>query len=680
MKVFTTDKIKNIAIVAHGGAGKTSLVEAMLYNAGVTNRLGKVDDGNTVTDYLPEEIKRKITINTAIASLVWQDHKLNILDTPGYSDFIGDVKSALRVADSIVMTVCAVSGVEVQTEIIWEYAEAQNIPKFVFINKMDRENANFYTVLDQLKSQFSGLITPIQLPIGAESSFKGVIDLIDMKAIVFDKGGKATTQDIPADLMDEAMSYRESLIEAAAEGDDELLMKYLEGEELTAEEIHLGLRNGVKANKIIPVLCGSALNNIAVTPLMDRLVDLAPAPHESEAKDRKVGASTLSALVFKTLSDPYVGKLSFIRVFSGTMKSDSVVYNTAKSTEEKIGQIHVMQGKNQLAVPEVHAGDIAALTKLQSTGTGDTLAEKGNPIVLAGIDFPSPNLSIAIQPKSKGDEDKLGTAVARLLDEDPTLKFTKNAETNQSVLTGMGEMHLDIIIERLKTKFGVEVEQVPLKIPYRETIKGKVTRVEGKHKKQTGGHGQYGHVFIDMEPLADKEFEFAETVFGGAVPKNYFPAVEKGIREAMVEGVLAGYPVTNIKVTLVDGSHHPVDSSELAFKIAAALAFKKAMEQAKPVLLEPILSVEVRVPEQFMGDIMGDLNVKRGRILGMERDGNKQVIKALVPYAEMHRYAIDLKSMTQGRGSFTAEFYGYEEVPANIAEKIIESAKAAKNG
>ncbi|HHW07422.1 MAG TPA: elongation factor G [Clostridia bacterium] len=679
MKVFTTDKIKNIAIVAHGGAGKTSLTEAMLFNAGVTNRLGKVDDGNTVTDYFPEEIKRKITINTAVASLVWQDHKLNILDTPGYSDFIGDVKSALRVADSLVMTVCGVSGVEVQTEIIWEFAEEQNIPKFVFVNKMDRENANFYRVLDQLKSQFSGLITPIQLPIGAESSFKGVVDLVDMKAIVFDKGGKASTEEIPADLMDEAMSYRESLIEAAAEGDDELLMKYLEGEELTAEEIHFGLRNGVKANKIIPVLCGSALHNIGITPLMDRLVDLAPAPNESEAKDRKVDADTLSALTFKTLSDPYVGKLSFFRVFSGTMKSDSVVYNTAKNADEKIGQIYVMQGKNQLPVPEVHAGDIAALTKLQTTGTGDTLAEKGNPIVLTGIEFPTPNLSVAIQPKSKGDEDKLGTAIARLLDEDPTLKFTKSVETNQSVLTGMGEMHLDIIIERLKSKFGVEVEQIPLKIPYRETIKGKATRVEGKHKKQTGGHGQYGHVFIDMEPLADNEFEFAETVFGGAVPRNYFPAVEKGIREAMAEGVLAGYPVTNIKVTLTDGSYHPVDSSELAFKIAAGLAFRKAMEQAKPVLLEPILNVEVRVPEQFMGDIMGDLNVKRGRILGMERDGNKQVIKALVPYAEMHRYAIDLKSMTQGRGSFTTEFYGYEEVPANIAEKIIEAAKAAKN-
>ncbi|NLL18914.1 MAG: elongation factor G [Clostridia bacterium] len=679
MKVFTTDKIKNIGIVAHGGAGKTSLTEAMLFNAGVTKRLGKVDDGNTVTDYYPEEIKRKITINTAVAPVVWRDHKLNILDTPGYSDFIGDVKSALRVADSIIMTVCAVSGVEVQTEIIWEMAEEQNIPRFVFINKMDRENANFYRVLDQLKEHFEGLIAPFQLPIGAETDFKGVVDLITQKALVFGADGKAKEEDIPADLADEVASYRESLIEAAAEGDDELLMKYLEGEELTPEEIYQGLQSGVKANKIIPVFCGSALQNIGVSALMDRLVDFAPGPHESEAANRKVDSDALSALTFKTLSDPYVGKLSFIRVFSGTMKSDSVVYNSTKEADEKIGQIFVMQGKTQLPIPEVHTGDIAALTKLQATATGDTLTEKSAAIVLEGIEFPVSNLSIAIEPKSKGDEDKLGAAIARLIEEDPTLRFAKNVETNQSVLTGMGEMHIDILIERLKTKFGVEVEQVDLRIPYRETIRAKATRVEGKHKKQSGGHGQYGHVFIDMEPITEAEFEFAETVFGGAVPRNYFPAVEKGIREAMMEGILAGYPVTNIKVTLTDGSYHAVDSSELAFKIAASLAFRKAMEQAKPVLLEPILSVEVTVPEQFMGDIMGDLNSKRGRILGMEPAGNKQVIRALVPHAEMHRYAIDLKSITQGRGNFTMEFYGYEEVPANIAEKVIEAAKEAKN-
>lgn len=679
MKVFTTDKIKNIGIVAHGGAGKTSLIEAMLFNAGATNRLGKVDDGNTVADYHPEEIKRKITINTALAPLVWKDYKLNILDTPGYSDFIGDVKSALRVVDSLVITVCAVSGVEVQTEILWDFAVEQNLPRFIYINKMDRENANFDRVLAQLNEKFDGLITPFQLPIGSEDNFKGIVDLISQKAFTFEPNGKAKEESIPAELEDSVSEYREKLIEAAAEGDDDLLMKYLEGEELTIEEIHFGLQKGVKTNKIIPVFIGSAINNIAVSSLMDSLVDFAPGPHESLAKDAELGKDGLAALTFKTLSDPYVGKISFIKVFSGTLKGDSLVYNSNREAEEKIAQIFIMQGKNQFPVSELHAGDIAALTKLQTTNTGDTLTLKSKPTVLKGIDFPVPTLSIAIQPKSKGDEDKLGLALSRLLEEDPTLRYTKNIETNQAVMTGMGEMHLDIVLERLKLKFGVEVEQIELKVPYHETIRGKATRIEGKHKKQSGGHGQYGHVYIDMEPLQDGEFEFAETVFGGSVPRNYFPAVEKGIRESMFEGVLAGYPVTNIKVTLTDGSYHSVDSSELAFKIAASIAFKKALEQSKPVLLEPVVSVEVKIPEQFMGDIMGDLNGKRGRILGMEPSGKMQIIKALVPQSEMNRYAIDLKSITQGRGQFTMEFYGYEEVPSNIADKIIEAAKTSKN-
>ncbi|MFA5535893.1 MAG: elongation factor G [Bacillota bacterium] len=679
MKVFTTDRIKNIGVVAHGGAGKTSLTEAMLFNAGAINRLGRVDDGNTVTDYHPEETKRKITINTALAPLIWQDNKINILDTPGYSDFIGDVKSALRVVDSLIITVCAVSGVEVQTEILWDFAEEQNLPRFIYINKMDRENANFDRVLNQIDEQFNGLITPFQLPMGSENNFKGIVDLVSLKALLYEESGKAKEVDIPPELEDLAHEYHEKLIEAAAEGDDDLLMKYLEGEELTIEEIHLGLQKGVKENKIIPVFCGSALNNIGITAFLDNLVEYAPGPHESLNKNEELNQENFAALTFKTLSDPYVGKISFIKVFSGALKADSVVYNSAKENDEKIAQIFIMQGKNQFPVPELHAGDIGALTKLQTTNTGDTLTQKNKPVALDGIDFPIPTLSIAIQPKSKGDEDKLGLAISRLLEEDPTLRYTKNIETNQAVMTGMGEMHLDIVLERLKIKFGVDVEQIDLKVPYHETIRGKSVKVEGKHKKQSGGHGQYGHVFIDMEPLGEGEFEFAETVFGGSVPRNYFPAVEKGIRESMSEGVLAGYPVTNIKVTLTDGSYHSVDSSELAFKIAASIAFKKALEQAKPVLLEPIVSVEVKVPEQFMGDIMGDLNGKRGRILGMEPSGKMQIIKALVPQSEMNRYAIDLKSITQGRGQFTMEFYGYEEVPANIADKIIEAAKAAKN-
>ncbi|HHX50879.1 MAG TPA: elongation factor G [Clostridia bacterium] len=680
MKVYETEKIRNIGIVAHGGAGKTSLTEALLFNTGATSRLGKVDEGNTVSDYHPEEIKRKVTINTSLVPVEWKDRKINILDTPGYSDFIGDVKSALRVIDSLVVTVCAVSGVEVQTEIVWDFADQKGFPRLIFINKMDRENANFYRVLDQLKEKFSGLIAPLQLPIGTEDSFTGVVDLLGRKSLNYGgSDGKFTEGEIPGELMEKTEEYRETLLEAAAEGDDDLLIKYLDGEELTSEEIHGGLMKGIKAGKVIPVLCGSALKNIAIAPLLDGLVDFMPGPHETAlAQGQNPDKEPFSALVFKTLSDPYVGKLSFFRVFSGIMKSDSIVHNSSRTTDEKIAQIFVMQGKNQMPVPEVRTGDIAALTKLQVTCTGDTLTQKGSDIVLDGIEFPVPTLSMAIQPRSKGDEDKLGIAISKLLEEDPTLRFEKNVETKQSVLTGMGELHLDIVLERLQRKFGVEVDQLSLRIPYRETIRSKAIKVEGKHKKQTGGHGQYGHVFIDMEPLPDEEFEFTETIFGGSVPRNYIPAVEKGIRESMGEGILAGYPVTNIKVTLTDGSYHTVDSSELAFKLAASLAFRKALEQAKPVLLEPIMNVEVSVPDQFMGDIIGDLNGKRGRILGMEPQGKNQVIRAQVPLAEMYRYAIDLKSITQGRGSFTMEFASYEEVPSNLAEKIIENTREEK--
>ena len=671
MNVYPTEKIRNVAIIAHGGAGKTSLTEAMLYQTGAIKRLGRVDDGNTTADFYPEEIKRKITINTTLVPCEYRGFKINVLDTPGFVDFAGEVKGALRVADSVVVVLSAVAGVEVQTEIYWE--ECGDIPRIAFINKMDRENASFDKVLADMKEKFSSPIVPLQIPIGAEANFKGVVDLVRMKALLFEPGtGKMTESDIPSELMDEAEAYREQLVEAAAEGDDELLNKYLEGEELTDEEIRRGIREAAVNGTAVFVFCGSALNNMGIQPLMDFIVDCMPDPtHHPDVKGKDVNAEPLAALVFKTIADPYIGRLNFFRVFTGTMKADSVVYNANKEKEERIGNLLVMRGKEQFAVPELKAGDIAAVAKLSVTTTGDTLTDKARPVILEGIEFPRPTLAMAIEPKSKGDEDKLSSALQRLMEEDPTIAMEKNTETRQTILKTMGETHTDIIVERLKSKFGVEVGATEMKIPYRETIRATV-QVEGKHKKQTGGHGQYGHVWLKLEPLPDAEFAFEESVFGGAVPRNFFPAVEKGVREAMTEGVLAGYPVTNVKVTLYDGSYHPVDSSEMSFKLAAILAFRKGMEQAKPVLLEPVMNVEVTIPEQYLGDIIGDLNSKRGRVLGMEPQGKNQVVKAQVPLAEMARYSIDLKSITQGRGRFQMSFSHYEEVPANIAEKIIK--------
>ncbi|NLW25704.1 MAG: elongation factor G [Clostridia bacterium] len=674
MKTFATNKIKNVGIVAHGGAGKTSLTEALLYNTGYTSRLGKVDDGTTTTDYLPEEIKRKVTITSTLAPIEWKEHKLNLIDTPGYADFIGEVKGTLRVVDSILMVVCGVSGVEVQTEVIWDFAQEKQMPRIIFINKLDRENANFQKVVEELKETFGTGVVPIQIPIGAEAQFKGVVDVLRGKAYEF-ANGKMTEISIPTELEGQIAEYRDSLMEAAAEGDDELLMKYLEGEELTAEEIILGFKKGVKAGKVFPVLAGSALNNIGIPLLLDAIVDFLPSP--AELSDKDLEKETPAALIFKTLSDPYVGKLSFFRVFTGKFTTNDSIYNANLGKEEKINNFLLVRGKNQETLNEVVAGDIAAVAKLQETLTGHTLCLKGKQVVLEGIDFPEPTFAVAISPKSRGDEDKVGNAVSRLLEEDPTLRLEKNTETKETILWGMGDLHLDIIVERMKTKFGVDVEMRTPKVPYRETIR-KTVKVQGKHKKQSGGAGQYGDVWLNLEPLPDADFEFHEQIFGGAVPKNYFPAVEKGIREAMQEGVLAGYPVTNVKATLVDGSYHPVDSNEISFKIAGSLAFRKGMEQANPVLLEPIMNVEILVPEQFMGDIMGDLNSKRGRIMGMEPQGKMQLIKAQVPLAEMYRYAIDLKSITQARGSFKMQFSHYEEVPQKLAEEVIKARKEEK--
>jgi len=669
LKGYTAEQIRNVAVVAHGGAGKTTLVEAMLYNTGAITRFGRVEDGTTTADYHPEEIKRKFTIHTSVVPCEWQGRKINLLDTPGYADFIADVKGALRVTEAALFVVCAVAGVEVQTEVIWDYADEAGMPRLVFVNKLDRENANFDRVLANLKDKFQANFVPFTLPVGAAETFEGVVDVIGGRALIR-KNGSVEAQDIPGILAETAAKIKEQIIEAAAEANDDLLTKYLEGEPLTDEEIRTGLREAFAARKFIPVLCGSAVKNIGVELLMQTILGYVPAPNGEED-------APLSAIVFKTLADPYVGKMNFVRVFTGVLSTDTALYNSTKEKAEKVGQVFYVRGKNQQPTEFVPAGDIAVLSKLQETGTGDTLCTKEHPIKLEGIEFPEPTLSVAIAPQSKGDEDKLSNAIGRLLEEEPTVRVTKNTETKETILTAMGEMQMDIIQERLKKKYGVDVVMKPPKTPYRETIRTSV-KVEGKYKKQTGGRGQYGHVWLRLEPYPEGDFKFGEEIFGGAVPSQYFPAVEKGVREAMMEGVLAGYPVTGVSVVLYDGSYHPVDSSELAFKIAASMAFKKGMEQAKPVLLEPIMSVEVLVPENFMGDVISDLNTKRGRILGMEPAGKLTRIRALVPLAELTRYAVDLKALTQGRGSFRMEFSSYEEVPAKLAEEIIKKAREAQ--
>ncbi|PKM76490.1 MAG: elongation factor G [Firmicutes bacterium HGW-Firmicutes-15] len=677
MKVYPTNGIRNIALVGHGGTGKTSLAEVMIYNTGALKRLGKVDDGNTVADFLPEEIKKKITISTAVIPCEYRDCKINVLDTPGYADFYFEVCGALRVVDSMLLMFSATAGVEVQTQIVWE--ENPDIPKIAFVNKMDRENADFYKVLTQIKSTFTDNVVPLQLPIGAEDSFKGVVDLIKMKAYIFEPGtGKMTIEEIPADMMDDVEMYKMELVEAAAEANDELLSKYLDGEELSDAELIAGVKEAAASGSTVFVFCGSTLKNMAVQPLMDFIVECSPTPERNlMVKGKDIEKAPFSAQVFKTIADPYIGRLTMFRIFTGKMKADSVIYNASKEKDEKISQLLVMTGKEQASVPELNAGDIAAVAKLAVTSTSDSLTTKANSTVIEAIEFPQPTLSMAIEPKSKGDEDKLSGALQRLMEEDPTITIEKNSETHQTIMRTMGDTHMDIITDKLARKFGVDVLAKEMRIPYRETIRTMV-QVEGKHKKQSGGHGQFGHVWIKFEPNTEEKFAFEDKVFGGAVPRNYFPAVEKGLLEALDEGVLAGYPVTSIKATLYDGSYHSVDSSEMAFKMAAKLAFKKGMETAKPVLLEPIVNVEVEIPEAYMGDIIGDLNTKRGRVMGMEPAGKKQVVKAQVPLSEMSRYTIDLKSITQGRGKFRMEMDHYEEVPALDADKIIAKAKKEK--
>lgn len=691
MKDYKTENLRNVGLIGHGSAGKTSIAEAMLFNTGVLDRFGKVDDGNTTTDFDPEEIKRRISISAAVAPCDWKDVRINLIDTPGYFDFVGELVASLKVCDGAVIAVDSVSGVEVGTEKAWDLVEEREIPCMFFINKMDRENANFSKVEAQLREVFGNKLVPIEIPIGSESSFKGVIDLIEMKAKIVE-GNKTVEGDIPSGYEDQIEEFRNIIIEAAAQSDEELMEKYFSGEELTKDEIVKGLRLGVISGDVVPILCGSAVKNIGIVTAMNAIEKFFPSPadvEEYELKNLKSGemenrkydvSLPFSAHVFKTVADPFVGKISMFRVMSGSINSDTEIYNTNKEKKERLSALFLLRGKKQLPMTKLIAGDIGAVAKLQFTTTGDTLCDIANPVMFDEIKFPEPNIAMAIEPKSKGDEDKIGSGLQRLMEEDPTLKVEKNVETRQTLISGIGEQHLEVVTKKLANKFGVDVVLKDPKVPYRETIK-KSAKAEGKHKKQSGGHGQYGHVWVEFEPTTDgsTDFEFVDKIVGGVVPRQYIPAVEKGLRECMEEGVLAGYPAVNVRCTLYDGSFHPVDSAEMPFKIAASLAYKKGMADANPVLLEPIYYVEVSVPDQYMGDIIGDLNKKRGRVLGMEPVGKLQKVSAEVPLSEMFKYATDLRSMTQARGSFTMKFVRYEEVPAQIAQKVIEAANGEKD-
>jgi elongation factor G len=692
MKVFDSENIRNIAVVGHGDSGKTSLVSAILYAAGAVNRLGRVEEGNTVTDYDEDEIQRRITINTALGRCEWRNTKINLLDTPGYRAFILDAKAAAVAAESALVVVDAVAGVEVQTEEVWSYAEELRLPRLVVINKLDRERASFSRTLQSLSDVFGRAVVPIALPIGEEKEFSGIVDLIRNRAYVYepDGSGKFKEQEIPADLKDQAEEVRAQLIEMVAESDDALMEKFFENGTLTDSELSSGLRNSLRARALFPAVCVSTTLLIGVKQLLDWIVDILPDPLHREPFEgfqaitrgpvelqvEKNGPPL--AFVFKTLADPYAGRISMIKVVSGTLKGDSTVRNLNQDKDERLGPIQIPQGKTNEQVTEARTGDICAVLKLRETTTGDTLGERGYPNLVKKVEFPEPAISFAILPKSRGDEDKIGSAIARIIEEDPSIRFSRDAQTKEFLLAGSGQLHVEVVVTKLQKKFGVEVILKPPKVPYRETITGKA-EVQGRHKKQTGGHGQFGDCWIRMEPLERGQgFEFANDIFGGSIPRQFIPAVEKGIIESAERGYLAGFPVVDFKVTLFDGSYHDVDSSEMSFKIAGSVAFKKGMEESRPVLLEPVMDVEVYVPEENAGDIMGDLNSRRGRIQGMDRKGNSQVVKAQVPLAEMLSYAPVLTSLTGGRGSYRMEKSHYDVVPAHLAEKIIAEAKKEK--
>ena len=684
MDQYEPERIRNLVLLSHNRAGKTSLAEAALFNSGVITRLGKVDDGTTTSDYDQAEVKHQISINLAVLPLPWQGVKINLLDTPGYSDFVAEVKAGLRVSEGAVIAVCAASGVEVGTEQMWAHTEEAKLPRLILVNKMDRENADFYRTVEAIQAKFGSKCLPLQLPVGSQHDFEGIVDLLTLKSYL---GTEVKEGEIPSSVQERVDSFREKMIEAAAEGNDTLLEKYLGGEELSPEELSDSLRQGVTDGRIVPILAGSALKNIGINALLDAIINYLPSPAEREVpiiadsgkETIKSGPDgPLAALVFKTTADPYVGKLTYFRVYSGAFDGNSQVYNANRGESERVGQVFTLRGKTQETTTRITAGDIGGVAKLSVTATGDTLCKQDKQLKITPISFPSPVFSEAVYPKTKADLDKLGSALSRLAEEEPTLKVRRDTDTGETVLSGLGETQLGVAAEKMQSKFGVGINLETPRVPFRETITSS-TKAEYKHKKQSGGHGQFGHVLLEIEPLPGVGHnEFVDKVVGGRIPKNFIPAVEKGINEAVLEGVLARYPVTDVKVTVYDGSFHPVDSSEICFKIAGAGALKKGMAEAQPILLEPIMNVTVTIPEDCTGDIIGDLNTKRAHVQGMNPGGGINIIEAQVPQAEVQRYAIDLKSITHGRGTFTTEFSHYQPMPQTNIQKVVAQRQAEK--
>ena len=694
MKAYSGENIRNVALVGHGHAGKTSLASAMLFTSGATPRLGRVDDGSATTDYDEEEVSRKMSISTGLAVVEWGKTKINLLDTPGFNMFVHEAKMTLPVVDAAIVVVDGVSGVEVVTQRVWNYCEEYKTPRLIVVNRMDRDRADATRVLESIEKNFGRNVIPIELPIGAEKSLSGVVDLVRMKAYTYEMGGdgKGKETEIPANLKDQAQEAHERLVELVAEGDDHLMEKFFEAGTLGEEDLVPALHNAIREDKIFPVIFSSGLGNIGADRVMDFIVDYTPAPSEHEWVQGEPGASgngdaprrhetdaePVSLYVFKTVSDPFAGRISYFKVFSGVLKNDATLQNFSRGAQEKFAHISTMQGKTAVPVNELHAGDIGAVAKLKDTLTGDTLGDKSAPIQYPRVQLPEPAITFAIEPKTRADEDKLGPGLHKLMEEDPMLRFFRDPQTKEFLIAGTGQQHIEVVVSKLKKRYNTQVNLKAPKVPYRETIRGRAD-VQGRHKKQTGGHGQYGDCKIKMEPLPrGGEFEFVNDIFGGAIPKNFIPAVEKGIKDAAGRGYLAGFPVVDFKVVLYDGSYHDVDSNDLSFQMAGRIAFKKAMELAKPTLLEPIMNVEITVPDDFAGAIMGDLNSRRGRIQGMDNKGGNTIVKAEVPMAEMLTYGVELTSMTQGRGSFNMEMHHYDVVPGQLQEKIIEKAKAER--